>query len=200
MLILQWNINGIYSHFGELKTLIAKYDPEIIALQETHLRPNHKIKIQNYEIFRYDYLGGEIACGGTAILVKNNIVSSPSNLSIGNLQAIAVKIDTPNLSLKTFSICSIYIPPHQIISVDEISDIFKQLTNSYIVVGDFNAHSYSWGSKFSNNRGNIIDKFLTKNSSFLLNNGSHTHFNLSNDSTSAIDLSFCLPNIAHLLE
>ena len=200
MFLIQWNLNGVNSHYGELKTLITKYRPEIIALQETHLRPSHSYNLKNYKVYRHDFLGGDRACGGVAILIKNTITSTQINLTSGNLQVIAVSISNASPYFKNLTICNIYIPPHQNISVDELEQIFNQLPFPYVVVGDFNAHSHSWGSNTSNNRGNVIDKFLTKSDAFLLNNGSHTHFNLTSGTSSAIDLSFSSPNIAHLIE
>lgn len=197
--LIQWNINGIYSHSNELKTLICDLNPEILAIQETHLRTHHSFNLRNYSSYRFDFPGGNKACGGTAIFVKNSITSSPLNITMGNLQANAVTIETPNFCSSKLSICNIYIPPHQDISVHELDHLFSQIPKPYIVLGDFNAHSRTWGSSINNNRGNIIDKFLLKSDTFLLNRKKPTHFNISNGTYSNIDLAFCSPNISHLL-
>lgn len=49
--ILQWNLNGFYNNFDELKLLITKYNPLVIALQETHSKGNNQLKCRNYEIY-----------------------------------------------------------------------------------------------------------------------------------------------------
>lgn len=189
-----------YSSVGELKTITTINNPEIIALQETHLHQHHTFNPKNYTTYRHDFLGGNNACGGVAILVKNTVASHRIPLLTGNLQAIAISVSTPNLCFKNLVMCNIYIPPHQNITAEETDQIFNQLPSTHVVLGDFNAHSSTQGCNYTNNRGNIIDKFLTKSDTFLLNNGTHTHINLSTGSTSAIDLSLSLSNIAHFIE
>ncbi|GFS47196.1 nucleic-acid-binding protein from transposon X-element [Trichonephila clavipes] len=50
-----------------------KYSPNLILIQETHLRPKHNINIPNYICYRNDRDTDENAYGGTLILIRRNI-------------------------------------------------------------------------------------------------------------------------------
>ena len=74
-----------------------------------------------------------------------------------------------------------------------ISSLFHSFP--YIICGDFNAHSPTWGvlsntSFRINARGNIIDRFLTNDSNLHLLNTPGT-LNSTSGSLSAIDLTVC---------
>lgn len=200
MFLVQWNCNGIQSHSSEIKLLTSKLSPTILSIQESHLRPHHAYSLRGYKCYRFDFLGGESACGGTTLLIKNNTASKEFHLTNTNIQANAVTIKIADFYHTPITICSIYIPPHQNISVDELTQLFQQLPPPYIVTGDFNAHNPLWGSTTTNNRGNVINKFLSEFDTVLLNTGQPTHINISNGNLSSIDLTFSSPSIAHLLQ
>ncbi|GFX02462.1 hypothetical protein TNCV_3065271 [Trichonephila clavipes] len=51
---------------------LEKYAPDLILIQETHLRPKYNINIPNYICYRNDRDTGERARGGTLILIRRN--------------------------------------------------------------------------------------------------------------------------------
>ncbi|GFT22565.1 RNA-directed DNA polymerase from mobile element jockey [Trichonephila clavipes] len=55
----------------ELKECIIDYDPDVIGIQETHLRPADKVSIPNYTCHRSDRTTHR--GGGSALFVKNSI-------------------------------------------------------------------------------------------------------------------------------
>ncbi|KAE9521635.1 hypothetical protein AGLY_017931 [Aphis glycines] len=64
--LIQWNLN------------VNNLKPSIICLQETNLKPNHNATMKNYQgYFKERQTNPNRASGGVAILVKNNIKSSP---------------------------------------------------------------------------------------------------------------------------
>ncbi len=199
MFLLQWNANGILSRSPDLKHIVSNFPPKIISIQESHLRPYHTYKLNGYKCFRFDFCGGNRLSGGTCIFVHNSYPATKLNLNSCNLQAVAVSIKTPEFHKTPISICSVYIPPNHTITSDDLESLFKNLPSPYIVSGDFNAHNPIWGSSTTNNRGNVINQFITRNDTFLLNSGKPTHFSSANGTFSAIDLTFCSPSIAHLL-
>lgn len=71
------------------------------------------------------------------------------------MQANAIIIKTPEVYQTPTTICSVYNPPHQNITVDELSNLFSQLPHPYTVTGDINAHSPIWDSSYFNNRGKL---------------------------------------------
>ena len=51
--ILQWNINGLRGKCTQLQCLLGKYNPNIIALQETKLPPNVTYEIKKKKILQF---------------------------------------------------------------------------------------------------------------------------------------------------
>jgi hypothetical protein len=105
---------------------------------------------------------------------------------VTDFETIAVSVHLPRTKL---TICNIYIPNNRDFSLDDIERIIQQLPNSFILVGDFNSHSETWGSYKSDHRGKIIDELLTKDNLMLLNIGYPTKINPVNELSSIIDLS-----------
>ncbi|KAI5735926.1 hypothetical protein M8J77_024290 [Diaphorina citri] len=196
-IVLQWNINGIYSHFNELKCLIRKFSPLVICIQETHLAPDKEPKLRGFELYRSDYTGGRIACGGVCIYVHDSCFSKQVQINT-NLQCVAAQVKLPHFS-QPISICNIYTPnTTQSIPYSEadLTAIKNQLPSPFIIVGDFNAHNPLWGSLTRSNEGKEVERFILNHSDLnLLNTGEATHFNLSYCTESAIDLSFCSSSI-----
>ncbi|GFY77427.1 hypothetical protein TNIN_141661 [Trichonephila inaurata madagascariensis] len=46
--IFSWNADGVRSRIVEIRDFVDKHSPDILLLQETHLRPEHSFKIPNY--------------------------------------------------------------------------------------------------------------------------------------------------------
>lgn len=47
---MEWNLNGFYNKIIDLKFFINNEKPNIFCLQETNLKPNHCVKINNYSV------------------------------------------------------------------------------------------------------------------------------------------------------
>ncbi|GFV02785.1 hypothetical protein TNCV_837811 [Trichonephila clavipes] len=52
--LCSWNANGLLSKISEFRLFVEKYDPDILLIQETHLRPTLDININNYTCYRND--------------------------------------------------------------------------------------------------------------------------------------------------
>ncbi|GFU02298.1 RNA-directed DNA polymerase from mobile element jockey [Trichonephila clavipes] len=70
-MMTHWNANGLKSNLEELKECIVDYDPDVIEIQETHLRPADRVSIPNYTCHRSDR--STHRGGSTALFVKNSI-------------------------------------------------------------------------------------------------------------------------------
>ena len=101
-------------------------------------------------------IGGR-ACGGVSVLIRDGIPSSECTLNT-SLQAKAVTISTS----KTISICSLYLPPSENLSIVLLTRLIDQLPNPFVICGDFNGHSMTWGCDKSNSRVDRIDYLLQK--------------------------------------
>ena len=124
------------------------------------------------------------------MLVKDGIPSSECTLNT-SLQAKAVAISTS----KTITICSLYLPPSVNLNIVLLTRLIAQLPTSFVICGDFNGHSMTWGCDKNNSRGDRIDGFITENNICLLNDGSYTYLHHATGTFTAIDLSLCSPDI-----
>ncbi|GFU48474.1 uncharacterized protein TNCV_2445021 [Trichonephila clavipes] len=123
----------------ELKECIVDYDPDIIEIQETHLRPADRVSISNYTCHRSDRTThrGE----GTALFVKNSI-RHHAILNISNtFENSSVIIQIGNNSKIT--VACIYRPPHGSINTTELDAILNH-SNKAFLFGDFNSKHPSW--------------------------------------------------------
>ena len=121
---------------------------------------------------------------------RDGIPSSECTLNT-SLQAKAVTISTS----KTITICSLYLPPSENLNIVLLSRLIDQLPAPFVICGDFNGHSITWGCDKNNSRGDRIDDFITENNICLLNNGSYTYLHPATGTFTAIDLSLCSPDI-----
>lgn len=80
--ILYWNANGVKNHIPKLTDLLLRRNIHVALICETHLKPNHKIKINNYTTYRMDRqrLPREKASGGTAVCVLNTLAHQETNM------------------------------------------------------------------------------------------------------------------------
>ena len=99
-------------------------------------------------------IGGR-ACGGVSVLVRDGIPSSECTLNT-SLQAKAVTISTS----KTITVCSLYLPPSENLNIVLLTRLIDQLPNPFIICGDFNGHSVTWGCDKNNSRGDRIADLL----------------------------------------
>lgn len=132
--------------------------------------------------------------------MKSNIYAEHHPINT-NLEIVAVNIWSPS----RITICNIYIPPDYQLNDADLANVVTQLPSPFILVGDFNAHSRTWGSQKTFGRGKIIDQYLASSNMVLLNTGESTHLCSATGTFSNIDLSFSDPRTAtstywHVLE
>ncbi|GFV15996.1 RNA-directed DNA polymerase from mobile element jockey [Trichonephila clavipes] len=221
--LCSWNANGINSKLFEFKIFVEKHCPDIILLQETHLRPSQRFNIHNYNCYRNDRITEGPASGGTLILVKNTIPHfMPHSPPLQHIEATTVTLNPPNVNPLT--ITSIYIPPHS----DKFSftldlENILQINSNCVIFGDFNATHNAWNCSQNSTRGTQLKNFTdTLNINIAFPNmptryGTHSsntleialinNFNFPYDITSISDLSsdhnpvflnFSLCNITHM--
>ena len=130
------------------------------------------------------------AHGGVAVYVKQGLPHRAIQLQkIIQAVAISVTLDT------TFTVCSIYLPPHEPIVMIDIQNLFMQLPQPCIIAGDFNAHNYLWGNQHTDAKGNIIETFLNNNNLCLWNDDSPTYVHPATGTLTSIDLTMCSPQL-----
>ena len=189
--IIQWNCRGLRHKLDEIKLIIKDYNPIAFCLQETYLKENEDIQINNYTCYKFSppILNDKVS-GGVCILVRNDIPHSEIQLQTP-LQSIAIQIAMK----KQITLCSIYLPPNSRINPRDLDNLLTQLPTPHLLLGDYNAHNKLWGCRRNNGRGTTIENFILNNNLCYLNDKSPTHVDPRGPSTSAIDLSFCHPSI-----
>jgi len=191
MKIIQWNINGFNNNLAELQLLLGMEHPDVICLQETHIKNNNVPNLKKMKWITKNSTISHKARGGVAIGFAEHISYKPLVL-VTDLEAVAARITGKII----FTICSLYLPPNAAVMGYDLDMIFAQLPPPILLVGDLNAHSSLWGSNHSNRLGKLVENCLLQHNVTLLNNGSHTHISTAYGTTSAIDLSICSPQIS----
>ena len=185
-IILQWNCEGLKSKINNLKEIIREKDPVCICLGETKLKQDSDFKINGYKSFLKNLRvqEGGIAHGGVGIWVQNNKPAHQVPL-VTNLQAVAVSLTLH----RKITVCSIYLPPEEEISRQEIERLLEQLPKPFLLLGDVNAHCKLWYDDKDCRRGKIIRKIIEDRDIFLLDGNEYTHLSRAHGTKHHIDLS-----------
>ena len=184
--ILQWNVNSYKQRFQDLKILLQQSIPACVCLQETLIRntanPPARYNIETPTPARQ---GGHER--GEAILVHKRVAYTRVHLQT-NLQATAVRVHLK----RYYTICSLYLP-HEPIRKADFVNLLRQLQPPFLLLGDMNAKSATWGERALDpyGHGRIIDELLIEENIALLNDSIPTHYSRQYNTTSLIDLSIC---------
>ena len=185
--LLQWNAQNIKAHFAFFYRYLASinFSPDIICIQESHLKPHLEFKLKGYIPFRKDRTFARN--GGVLTLIKNNI-SHSELICPPDIESIGIQIKTIHGVLNIFNIYN----PGMDIDMDAYKHFF--IDNS-IICGDFNAHNPLWGSQYMDKRGQIMESLITDSNHVILNTGQGTYI-VSKDKTSCIDLTMVSNSLA----
>ncbi len=189
-MILQWNCRGLRKNLHELQILITLYAPLVLCIQESFLPHVNSFNLRGFVGYHFTNESNNHPIGGASVFVRNDIPHKEIQIQ-SCLQVKAVKITLH----KTITICSIYIPPHQRISENDLNNLINQLPSPFILTGDFNAHNNLWGNHSCDARGNILENFINNNNLCLFNDDSHTYLHPGTGAKTSIDLTICSPNI-----
>jgi len=87
---LQWNLNGFWTRFEDLKLTIERWTPIVICLQETHLQPSKTVNLTGYNGY---YKSVSSRKHGVAVFVRKEMFQE--ELLFGtSLNVIAVQVGT----------------------------------------------------------------------------------------------------------
>ena len=81
------------------------------------------------------------------------------------------------------------------VAQSDLDNLVNQLPAPFLFIGDFNAHSDSWGCSSSNSLGNKVEHLLESSNICLLNDKSPTYFHPASGSFTSIDLSLCSASV-----
>jgi len=175
----------------ELNILLSNFNPVLVFLQETFLKPSKTTTFKNCSFYNLpvEESNGN-SHGAVAILVNNAILHSHIQLNT-SLQAIAVRATCH----KTIFVCSIYLFSSSKFNSSDFDNLITHLFPPILLLGDFSPHSSVWGCSKTDIRGKLVEDILLKHNLSLLNDGSYTYLHPATGSLSAIDLSIATPSL-----
>ena len=146
--ILQFNCNGIRNKLDEIIQFLIANNIKIAALQETKLKPDHKLPdIPNFSVVRNDRQRNK--GGGVAFLIHESLIYK-------RLQEDTLDPYTENVSIQIddTTITNLYIPPESSCPRNHRPSLARFFPDGdAIVVGDLNAHDVLWNSNIQDSRG-----------------------------------------------
>jgi ribonuclease HI len=196
---LQWNVNGFWTRYEDLKLTIERWKPVVICLQETHLQPTKTVNLSGYNGYFNSVSSRK---HGVAVFVRQDVNQEElfvnTTLNVTTVQ-VGIKKKT------TFA--SIYIPPGEIENrqkqentANKIKHLMRQLPQPFVLMGDFNAHNERWGDNNTDNFGELVEESVDSENAVLLNTGEKTHISFAYDTEQAIDLTIASTDITTELE
>ena len=194
--ILRWNIRGFHSRKPCIQSIIDTTKPDIICLQETHLKPKSSAYLSQYHFppNRQDRLLQRD--GGVAIFIKNSLpaITIPHQIP---LELTITQLLTPTLPV---NIASLYLTPD--ITAGELlphlDPLLELLKPRFILCADVNAHHPLWGSTEADRRGNDLYHWIEENDLVIINTGEPTFLSSSGKYTH-IDVTICSLDLASRL-
>ena len=217
--ILQWNADSIISKVQELREYLQEKEIDIFMVQETKLITSDKTpKFKNFTIIRQDRVqrkGDENNRGGGLLVgVKDTIPYRISRSEFANENDEVSEWNSIEIPIKggqKLRLNNIYIPPvrnskNHTKSAREKKNVIstdKWMSTSYdCLFGDFNAKSEVWdnqvaeGNIQTDDRGELIEEWLSSTNMICLNNGSRTRTDRNDGTDSAPDISFVHSSLA----
>ena len=161
---------------------------DVCCVQETHLQEGKTFKIRGYQVFRNDRQGRHK--GGVLTLVRNNIHAIETSKHTGEAEYIQLKLTAGKLSL---DIVNFYCPDNKQLSLETIN----VPSNHFLIAGDFNSHSQSWGYSTMDKRGEEVEAWQDENKLILVNQAwdSPTFYSRVWHTSSTPDLAFCTEDL-----
>lgn len=181
--VIYWNAQGISNKTQELKAFLRENRTDILLLGETHLKPSHKLKMENYTVYRNDRTPQK--GGGTAILIKNHIQHTELlQNNFANMETTGIQIHTNHGPI---NIITAYLSPNKNLEKTEIETIFDSNTPT-LLMGDLNAKHPLWNSTCTNTKGTQLHKITQDLDLITIGPDEHTHIHANNGSTDTLDI------------
>ena len=198
-IVFQWNCRSIDRNIDHLHQHLVNRKYDILSLQSLNIQKERLPKLRKYyypPIFDSDPQSGKIY---TALYISQKYNYIPYDIKKVKKEegifSCSVKIKYKG---KILIISSIYLPqgPNNY-NTEWMKTLNNNNNNTYIITGDFNAHSPFWEKMCTHNSNNRFLENIVDSPLYLLNDGSITRIpdNPSHKPTS-IDLTFISPILA----
>ncbi|MEO1211824.1 MAG: endonuclease/exonuclease/phosphatase family protein, partial [Cyanobacteria bacterium J06638_20] len=202
---LTLNINGIRNKGLILADYLQSSDVDFALIQETKLKgtqrnpyiPGYTVAARRDNTLDPD----DIACGGTMVLVKLGLATTPLDTSSIDNNCAAISIDLPTVG--KIAVVSMYVPPYRTSNIHTFSfSYFFQNFSKVIIMGDFNAYHPCIDDVTiaSNNRGDQLHTIINRFPFQIQNsNGAPTRLHHSTGSQSLLDLIITTNNLTSFI-
>lgn len=173
LVLATWNAQSLRYQKEELADFLEEHHVDIIAIQETQLKPGIRFTMPNYTVYRRDR--EDRRGGGLAILVKRNLkftlLPSPNTTTVEALQG---KIQ---MASQYIIIQSVYKSPHLPLPADDLDEMFNEPHIPIIAVGDYNAKHNTWNRGPQNAAGITLFNYSQTHNLLIHHTNSPTHYN-----------------------
>ena len=149
---MHWNAQGITTTASiiELELVLLQKQIDIICINETFLKANHKFKLKNFKVYREDRTTHG---GGVLIAIKKSIPHERiSKFPTAKVENVSIIVTINNRPIRFTSVyCANY-------TNDFLNDlnILTTATTDYFIFGDLNAHHTNWNCFRNNTAGNKL--------------------------------------------
>lgn len=180
--VFQWNARGLKSRMADFRQFVFTHQFPIIVICEPNL--SAPIRLSGYECFMSSTHG---ECSKIVVFIRRDLtyVHHPVPPDEVN-QYVCLTVKKKKL---TFTILGAYLSPTSRLDCERLQGILTSTPQPWVIIGDFNAHHYLWGSSKVNSRGRTLVSFASERELCLSNDGSPTYLRGSVYS-SCLDLTF----------
>ena len=198
MNIVFWNCQGLRPKRNELHNYMLENQIDILALNETFLKPKFKFHLSGYDIYKNDRLVG--TKGGVAILVKKGIIVNQEwknehfNVITDN-EALAIEIQLQNGD--KVILATIYCPNGN--PSLRLFRMINALSKQVIFLGDFNSKHKQFGYVKPNKSGQTLLNIAKDLKLFYVNQlepNRHTREDPVHGTSDILDMVFITPGLS----
>nr|KAG5698191.1 hypothetical protein BaRGS_030554 [Batillaria attramentaria] len=185
---MHWNAEGVSNKKAELEQVLHSRDISVCCIQETHLQKDKTFKVRGYQCFRADRQ--DRRKGGVLTLVRNNINACEEKVHLDGPEYQELKIKTKRSEL---NLVNYYCPNDRPLSLYTVG----VPESRFLMVGDFNSHSQSWGYAQADRRGEEVEDWQDDHGLILINDPHDppTFYSRRWHNTTTPDLAFCTEDI-----
>ena len=169
--ICYWIANYLTQHKNEVQQFLQMQEIDVLLISETNFTQKNCFRVNGYYTYDTKNPSGR-ACGGTEILIRNDIKHFPMpEYKTEHIQATSI-----NIHDNKTTISSVYCPPNYNIKQDQFLDYFATLDPKFIAAGDYNTKHTFWGSRLITPRGRQLFEAMSLNKLDSISSGQPTYW------------------------
>ena len=194
---MQWNARGLIGKWAEAKQMFTNDSFQIVCIQETHFIENDRYSFTIPRFTLYSEFAPQGDRRGGVSIYASNMMPHRRIVLRTDLQAVACSINAHN---RRISVCSLYLPPNDRFSFQDIDQLISQLPAPFLICTDANSKHFLWGSDHCDLRGQIWSDIVNHYNIHILNDGQPTRLDESTGVVSHIDITLASSDIAPLFD